>query len=141
MEKTKTYPTQWCLIGNIKEDIPYGHDGEIIMKGTKHFSPGTKVHVLPTQWGDGYYDVVVVGRHRGSKKFVTMIIPETSITNWRAKVVYKQEVLRRLQEALMPSSRSHQYYSPHHLGNWRDESHVNDYVEFLKKREEDRTRE
>jgi hypothetical protein len=139
MEKTEAYPTQWCLIGNIKEDISYGHGGKTIRKGTKHFSPKTKVHVLPTQWGDGYEQVVVVGRHRGSKKYVTMIIPETSITNWRAKVVYKQEVLRRLQEAIMPdANRNDPEFRPHHLGNWRDESHVNDYVEYLKKREKDR---
>ena len=42
---------------------------------------------------------MVIGRHRGSHKFVTMIINSEWITNWRAKVVYNPEVLRRLREA------------------------------------------
>ena len=64
--------------------------------GTPHFSGGTKVYCLPAQWGDGYEKIAVIGRHRGSKKFVKMIIPSSWVTNWRAQVVYSPAVLNLL---------------------------------------------
>lgn len=91
--------SQWCLVGNIVEQRSYGEGGLETRRGTQHFSPGTKVYCLPAQWGDGYERVKVIGRHRGSREFVTMIIPAKHITNWRAKVVYSPEVIRRLRMA------------------------------------------
>jgi hypothetical protein len=87
-----------CLVGNIVPERPYGEGGKEIRRGTKHFSPGTKVYCFPSQWGDGYEQIKVIGRHRGSKRFVTMIIRSEWVTNWRAKFVYNPEVLRRFHE-------------------------------------------
>lgn len=50
----------------------------------------------PSAMGDGYVDIKVIGRHRGSKQFVTLVTPARFITNWRAKVVYNPEVLGRI---------------------------------------------
>jgi len=50
-----------CLVGNI-------------IKQLKHFSLGTKVYCLPSIWGDGYERIVVIGRHTGSKRLITIII-------------------------------------------------------------------
>jgi hypothetical protein len=61
---------RWCLVGNIVHERPCGEGGREIQQGTKHFSPGTEVYCLPTQWGDGYQRIIVIGRHRGSKRFV-----------------------------------------------------------------------
>jgi hypothetical protein len=88
----------WCLVGNIAENTSHGEGGSDKQIGTKHFSPRTKVYCLPPQWGDGYEDIKVIGRHRGSKQFVTLTMPARHVTNWRAKVVYDPEVLRRLAE-------------------------------------------
>jgi len=94
-----TVPSQWCLVGNIVQERPYGEGGQEQPSGTRHVAPGTKVSCLPAQWGDGYETIVVIGRHRGSKEYVTMVIESTWVTNWRAKVVYEPAMLRRIQVA------------------------------------------
>jgi hypothetical protein len=96
--------SQWCLIGNIVEARLFGEGGKEFKSGTKHFPPGTKVYCFPALWGDGYEKVMVIGRHRGSHTFVTMIINSEWVTNWRAKVVYNPEVRRRLREATFTRS-------------------------------------
>lgn len=98
-DETTTIPSQWCLVGNIVQDRPYGEGGQEHKHGTKHFAPGTKVYCLPAQWGDGYESIVVIGHHRGSKEWVTMVINSAWVTNWRAQVVYAPAVLRRIQAA------------------------------------------
>jgi len=95
--------SEWCLIGNIVELRGSGEGGAEIKSGTTHFSGGTKVYCLPAQWGDGYNQIVVIGRHRGSKKYTTMIISSAWVTNLRAKVVYSPEVLRRIRTASFTS--------------------------------------
>ena len=117
--------SQWCLVGNIVEERPSGVGGVDIRKGTKHFSPGTKVYAFPAQWGDGYEKVIVVGRHRGSKDFVTMAIKTDWVTNWRAKVVYNPEVLRRLQDGVG------RLWRPR---NWEGEREVKEYLKCLQDR-------
>jgi hypothetical protein len=96
--KRQSDGTQWCLVGNIVEHRRFGEEHEL-HSGTKHFSPGAKVYCLPAQWGDGYENIVVIGRHRGSKNLVCMIIRSDWVTNWRAEVVYKPAVLRKLKQA------------------------------------------
>jgi hypothetical protein len=88
---------EWALVANIAETTPYGMDG-LPRTGSKHFSPGTKVYCFPALWGDGYSSAKVIGRHRGSKEFVTLVIPTKYLVNPRAKVVYNPEVLRRYSQ-------------------------------------------
>lgn len=87
----------WCLVGNIVKERDYGSEGEK-RPGTKHFSGGTKVYCLPAQWGDGYEKIVVIGRGRKTKRFITVIIPSIHVENWRVKAVYNPEVVRRFKE-------------------------------------------
>jgi hypothetical protein len=87
----------WCLVGNVVDEHPHGENKEI-KRGSKHFTAGTKVYCLPPQWGDGYEKAVVVGIHRGSRKWVTVVMPTSQITNWRVKAVYKAAVRKRLQD-------------------------------------------
>lgn len=115
--------SQWCLIGNIVQERPAGHGGLQIKRGTKHFAPGTKIYAFPVQWGDGYQRIIVVGRHLGSKAFVTMVINSEWVTNWRAKVVYNPEVLRRLQEGACRFWKKPQ--------NWKSEREVRKYLKSL----------
>ncbi|WP_136666790.1 hypothetical protein [Flavobacterium sp. H122] len=81
----------WCLIGNIIEKNII--NGEIKF-GTKHFSPNTKVYCFPVQWGDGYENIIVIGRHRKTKKLATIIIKSKYITNWRIKKVYNPKIIQ-----------------------------------------------
>ncbi len=121
--------SQWCLVGNIVDEHPSGEKGWEVKHGTKHFSPGTKIYAFPAQWGDGYEKIIVVGRHRGSKDFVTMVIKSELVTNWRAKVVYNPEVLRRLQEGVC------RFWKPQ---NWKGEAEVMKYLKGLQKYEADK---
>jgi hypothetical protein len=41
-------PTDWCLVGNIVEEHRFGESKEL-RRGSKHFTPGTKVYCLPPQ--------------------------------------------------------------------------------------------
>ncbi|HEX2731014.1 MAG TPA: hypothetical protein VHM70_05390 [Polyangiaceae bacterium] len=86
----------WCLVGNIGG--VRGAAGEAEQPtGTRHFSFGTKVFCLPPQWGDGYEKVLVIGRHRGSRRLIMIVMPSRRITNWRVQVVYKPDVLGMLE--------------------------------------------
>lgn len=79
----------WCVVANVAA------------ADLKHFSPGTKLWVLPPQWGDGGQDVVVVGRHRGSPGPVSqMVVPRVHLTNFRVRGVYQPAVHRQLTKAL-----------------------------------------
>ena len=122
--KRESDGTQWCLVGNIVQSHPYGEGGTEQRPGTKHFSGGTKVYCLPAQWGDGYEQIVVIGRHRGCKGLVTMIISSEWVENWRAQVVYKPAVLKQLERAEQEHCRS----------NWRTKEDVELYVASMNQR-------
>jgi hypothetical protein len=87
----------WALVANIADNTPFGMNASARI-GFKHFSPGTKVDCFPALWGDGYWSAKVIGRHRGSKAFVTLVIPTKYQVNPRAKVVYNPAVLRRFSQ-------------------------------------------
>jgi len=87
----------WCVVANVVETRLHG-EGREIRSGTKHFSPGTKVYCFPPLWGDGYEKVKVIGRHRGSKKFATIVMASKWLTNWRVKMVYSPYIVSKLKE-------------------------------------------
>ena len=62
--------------------------------GTVHFRPGAKLYCLPALWGDGYEQIKVTGHHRGSHRYVTMVLPSRLLTNWRVERVYSPHVIR-----------------------------------------------
>lgn len=86
----------WCVVANVVAEHPVGENKEI-RSGTKHFSAGTKVYCFPPLWGDGYEDIKVIGRHRGSRKLVEMVMPSKWLTNWRVKMVFSPFVLGRMK--------------------------------------------
>jgi hypothetical protein len=120
--KRDSEKTQWCLVGNIVAERKSGVGGKEIHRGTKHFAAGAKVFCLPAQWGDGYDQIIVIGRHRGSHRFVTMIISSDWVTNWRAKTVYDPAVLEILASLEKEEGRS----------NWKSKEDVEDRVVSLK---------
>ena len=97
-ESKKEQDFIWGLVGNIKKEIPYGEAGIEIQQGTRHFSPGTKVYCFPALWGDGYEKIKVIGKHRGAKRLVCMIIPSKSITNWRKQKIYSPTIIKLIKK-------------------------------------------
>ena len=85
----------WCVVANVSDRIPSGEHGEI-RRGTKHFSAGTRIYCFPPLWGDGYENIRVIGRHRGSIQFVEMVLPSKCLVDCRAKLVYGPYVLDRV---------------------------------------------
>ena len=105
-EPEESLKSAWCLIGNVSEITLHGPGGAETRKGTRHFPPGTKVYCCPPLWGDGYENIQVVGRRRGSHRYVSLVMPSRHITNWRAAVVYSPAVLHRLARYQMWESES-----------------------------------
>ncbi len=84
---------KWCLVGNIVQEREYGENHEI-KHGTKHFSPGTKVYCAQGLWGDGYENIVVIGKHRKSPKYTKLIMQRKHIENFRCQKVFQPVVLK-----------------------------------------------
>ena len=84
----------WCVVGNIADEITFGEERQL-RKGTKHFSPGTKIYCYPPLW-DTWKGIKVIGRHRGSRQFVTMVINLQWLVDYRAKLVYNPHILAEL---------------------------------------------
>lgn len=114
----------WCLVGNVIQEHKVG-ESEEVRRGAKHFSPGTKLHCMPPLWGDGFERTAVVGLARGSRRWITVVMPTVLITNWRAKTVYQPAVLRRLREG-------HEGRS----GLWASKRNIEGWVTTLRQREE-----
>lgn len=86
----------WCLVANVAKETEYG-EGKEIKSGIKHFPAGARVYCFPGLWGDGYRRIKVIGRHRGSHRYATMIVQSKHLTNWRAKLVYSPYVTEQLK--------------------------------------------
>lgn len=89
---------RWCLVGNIVNSHPYGESKEE-RNGTKQFAPGAKVYCAPSQWGDGYEQIVVIGHPRNGKQLIQIVMPSDRIENFRAQKVYKPTVLSLMKQA------------------------------------------
>jgi hypothetical protein len=83
----------WCVAANVLNERPYGPGGAEVRRGTKHFAPGAKVHVFHYFWGMGGEQVTVVGRHRKSKRYITLVMRAAHLANWRAELVYSPHVI------------------------------------------------
>ena len=84
-------------MGNIVQEREYGENHEI-KHGTKHFSPGTKVYCAQGLWGDGYENIVVIGKHRKSPKYTKLIMQRKHIENFRCQKVFKPAVLKLMNK-------------------------------------------
>lgn len=87
----------WCVVANVREETPVGEGDREKQRGSKHFEPGAKVYCFRPLWGDGYENVKVVGRHRGSHRYVTMVIDSKYLINWRAELVYSPHVIGEMK--------------------------------------------
>lgn len=97
-ESSKELPYIWCLVGNIIEERYFGEEKEI-KKGTKKFTPNTKVYCFPAQWGDGYEEIKVIGRLRRRKSLGVIITSSKYITNWKIQKIYNPYIIKRMKES------------------------------------------
>jgi len=86
-----------CIIGNIVDKRYHGELKEI-KRGTKHFTPNTKVYCFPKYPGMAHESIEVMGVPRKSKKLITITIASNRIKNFRLKSVYKQAIIEQIDE-------------------------------------------
>lgn len=88
----------FCVVANIAEETTHGEGGVEIRSGVQHFSAGSKVCVLPPQWGDGGQDVMVVGHHRGTRGrgYTRIVMPRRHLTNFRVQAISQPALFRAL---------------------------------------------
>lgn len=87
----------WSLVGNIVDEHEFGEEKEI-RRGTKHFSPGTKVYCIPEFGGLGHERITAIGIPRKSSRNIKVVLPSKLITNWRTKKVFHRHILALLTD-------------------------------------------
>ncbi len=97
-EKQDSLQWCWCLVGNIVESHEYGEDHEI-KTGTKQFMPGAKIYLAPIQWGDGYENIVVIGKPRHRRGLIEIVMHRKYITDYRLQKVFQPAVLERMEKS------------------------------------------
>jgi hypothetical protein len=82
----------WCIVANVVHERPYGDGGAEIRRGTKQFAPSAKVRIVSFR-RVGEENVTVVGRHRKSHRYITLITLCKWLVNWRVELVYSPHIL------------------------------------------------
>jgi hypothetical protein len=85
----------WCVMANIKHEIPYGPGGGEIKSGVKKFKAGAKVHIVGAYYGPAEC-VIVVGQHRKIGKYISCVIRATAVENLRVKKIYSPQIIEFL---------------------------------------------
>jgi hypothetical protein len=88
----------WCVVANVVAERRCGPGRTELRRGTKHFAAGAKVYCFPPLWGDGYERIKVVGRHRGSHRYVTIVIRSEWLTGWKVQLVYSPHVIGEMPD-------------------------------------------
>jgi len=83
----------WAVAANIVEERKCGPGGADTRRGTKHFRPGAKVFVVDLFPGM-CENVVIIGQHRRSRRYVKMVIRAEWLENLRPQLVYSPTVVR-----------------------------------------------
>lgn len=82
----------WCIVANVKKEVPYGPGGEEIKSGLKKFKAGAKVKIIGSFPGM-CEDIVVVGQHRQSGKYIRCVIRAKHVENLRVKPIYSKSII------------------------------------------------
>jgi hypothetical protein len=87
----------WCVVGNIKREIPFGSAGNEIKYGLKLFKAGAKVYIIGSYPGM-CEDIIALGHHRKSGKYIHCVIRATAVENLRVKKIYSKSMLQFLKD-------------------------------------------
>jgi hypothetical protein len=96
----------WCPVANMASERPYGRGGIETWQGSKHFAVGAKLYCFPSLWGDGYNKIKVIGRHRATHKYITVVVSSSWLTNWRVDLAYDSHLIREFWPAWDGTPRS-----------------------------------
>lgn len=115
----------WCAVANVVIERQYGPHGSLRRSGTKHFPSGAKVYALSFFWGDAGERVTVLGRHRGSHRYVTMTMRTDFLANWRTEQVYNPRVADEIRaqgeyDRQNPSSEAARHHAEHIVAVWKN---------------------
>ena len=86
----------WCPVATMRAERPYGPGGQETKRGSRHFAPGAKLYCNLIVGQKHEPQIEVVGRHRASHRYVTMIVSASWLTNWRVELVYSPRVITDL---------------------------------------------
>lgn len=89
----------WCVVGNVKKEIPYGPGGQEIKSGLKKFKAGAKVHIIDAYYGMAE-NIIVIGQHRNSGKYISCTIRANNVENLRVKKIYSKRILDLLDDGV-----------------------------------------
>lgn len=90
----------WGVAANVR-DYPAGlnpKEGRNKRRGTKHFAPGSLVWVLEDGW-PSYGRMAVVGKKRGTHRYIRKVMDIGQLENFRAKRVYSPTVISWMRGA------------------------------------------
>ena len=87
----------WCLVANIAEDVIHTRPDGTVGRGTRHFSPGTKIYV-GSEWHGGYdwWRFVVMGKPRHQRRLIQIYLDWDKLCNFRLKRVYDKRVIEHM---------------------------------------------
>lgn len=90
----------WGVVANVRE-FPLGTTPEQCAgrrKGTKHFAPGARVWVMDQDWS---WDerVTVVGKEKGTHRYIRRVMDARQLENFRAKRVYSPTIISWMRGA------------------------------------------
>lgn len=87
----------WCLVANVSESATHVKSDGTVGRGTRHFSPGTKVYVASERHiDDGYWNLVVMGKPRCQQRLIQIYMRSNRLCNYRLKKVYDKRVIESM---------------------------------------------
>ncbi|NJK69742.1 MAG: hypothetical protein HC941_27435 [Microcoleus sp. SU_5_3] len=97
--KSRTIPSLspvWSVTATVKNQT-YLIKG-IEIQGSKHFEPGAKVYPCQQWSGDGYERPYVVGLHRETQKFTSVVCASDRFENWKVELVENPILIFQFQQ-------------------------------------------
>jgi len=85
-----------CATANIVQTRLHGEE-KVLKRGTKHFRGGAKVYVVNAYAGM-CEDLIVIGHHRKSGRYITIAIRAKHLENFRITKVFSPKVLYSIRK-------------------------------------------
>lgn len=108
-------PGRWVVVANVARVVTRPDEEEIVHTGTKRFRNGAKVYVVAAYAGM-CDNVVVVGQHRRSRRWLTVVMPAKHLHGFRPNGIYSPSMLRRLDS--LPTSPAAQIKTQEQAIQW-----------------------
>lgn len=82
----------WCLTARVKDENTLGEDHRVV-RGTRHFAPGTKVWLHVPNWDER---VGAIGVPRYSDKLIRVVMDVKKLEGFDVEMVHDREILAAL---------------------------------------------